>query len=321
MKKLLFLLTLGLFLTVSARAQVGQPDCLVTLTLSNAGRQVFDNRGLSQPVCTTWHLTYFNEGFSALSIELDEAPSSNGAPGTWVTWPTPASGSQPLTATTQGQLTLFKYFPWVSINITSVTGTGTIRAAAYGYRPNFSGDTNASSTAVTTNTSTVDNAPVSGGPVFIGTTNGGNLIGLSSAAGNGDANAGARMLSVALSYFNGASWDRAIYCPNTSTFSVVSAITQIIPLSGSTKIRICSFGLHPSTVTAGSTDIIYGTGASCGTGTTTLTGAFTLPAAAVVDIATAGLTTGGPLTTPAGQAVCVRSVTSTINGFITWEQH
>jgi hypothetical protein len=121
--------------------------------------------------------------------------------------------------------------------------------------------------------------------------------------------------------FNGTTWDRTITCPNTSTFSVVSTTTQVIAASGSTKIRICSFDINPATVTAGTTDIVYGTGANCGTGTTTLTGAYTLPAAAVVDITPSTLSASSPLTTPASQAVCVRAVTSTVNGFIVWEQH
>lgn len=122
-------------------------------------------------------------------------------------------------------------------------------------------------------------------------------------------------------FFNGSTWDRGIYCPNTSTFSVASTTTQVIAASGSTKIRICSFDINPSTITAGSTDIVYGTGTNCGTGTTTLTGAYTLPASAVVDITPATLSATSPLTTPASQAVCVRAVTSTVNGFIVWEQH
>jgi hypothetical protein len=91
-------------------------------------------------------------------------------------------------------------------------------------------------------------------------------------------------------------------------------------LSGTTKIRICSFSINPSTVTAGSTDIVYGTGANCGTGTTTLTGPYTLPAAAVAPISN-NLGNTGALITPTGQAVCIRTVTSTANGFITWSQY
>jgi len=123
-----------------------------------------------------------------------------------------------------------------------------------------------------------------------------------------------------LTEFNGVSWDRYFYCPNTATFSVVSTVTQVVALSGTTKIRVCSTTFFPSTATAGSVDLVYGTGASCGTGTTTLTGAATLPAAAVVSIPLS-IPSTGPLITPAGQALCVRTVTSTVAGFLTWVQY
>lgn len=345
MRKLLLLLGLTLILSVSAKAQVGQPDCVITVTATTAGRTVFNNLGVTQPVCTTWHLTYANDGFSALSIELDEAPSVGGAPAAWVTWPNVASGTLPLTATTSGQVTLFKYFPWVSINITSVTGTGSIRAAAYGYRPFTSNDVNATpagGSGTNCNASAVGGA-LSGNPcVVAGVDASGNVRTILSTAGvlstavfttgaDGVSNAAsvqaestsnaAGQLQVQPSYFNGVTWDRGIDCPNTSTFSVASTTTQVVPLSGSTKVRVCSFDINPSTVTAGSTDIVYGTGTNCATGITTLTGAYTLPAAAVVDITPSTLSALSPLTTPAGQAVCVRAVTSTVNGFIVWEQH
>ena len=120
--------------------------------------------------------------------------------------------------------------------------------------------------------------------------------------------------------FNGVTWDRDFYCNNSNAFSVTSTTTQVVAASGSTKIRICSFDINPSTVTAGSTDIVYGTGVNCATGLTTLTGAYTLPAAAVVDITPSTLGPGAALITPASQAVCVRAVTSTVNGFVVWAQ-
>lgn len=121
--------------------------------------------------------------------------------------------------------------------------------------------------------------------------------------------------------FNGSSWDRLIVCTHTSTFSVASTTSQVIALSSGQSIRICSFDINPATITAGSTDIVYGTGVNCVTGLTTLTGAYTLPAAAVVDITPSTLSALSPLTVPASQAVCIRAVTSTVNGFIVWEQH
>jgi hypothetical protein len=144
------------------------------------------------------------------------------------------------------------------------------------------------------------------------------------AAGAAHASSDAASNSVLPSFgtfaFNGATWDRYFYCPNTATFSVVSTVTQVVALSGTTKIRVCSTTFFPSTATAGSVDLVYGTGSSCATGITTLTGAATLPAAAVVSIPLS-ISSTGPLITPAGQALCVRTVTSTVAGFLTWVQY
>lgn len=134
-----------------------------------------------------------------------------------------------------------------------------------------------------------------------------------------DGNAYGQM--VAPEQWNGATWDKTFYCPNTTLINAVaSTTTQLVPLSSGLKIRICSASLNPSTVTAGSMDLVYGTGASCGTGTTSLTGPFTVPASAVVAIPITPSSTGA-LITPAGQAICMRTVTSTANGFITWAQY
>lgn len=114
----------------------GQQSCnLLPITITKTGRVgVFNNTTLQ---CAGWRFSYYSEGFSALSIELDGAPDSNGSPGTWaaITAATPCSftGSNPMTATTSGTA-LFSncYFPWISINVTSATGTGSIVAGANG---------------------------------------------------------------------------------------------------------------------------------------------------------------------------------------------
>src|SRR5580765_5085836 len=101
-----FLLLVGILLCAeSVRAQAPRPpDCILPFSFTAASPSVstgnrafqYDNRGSA---CTTWHLVYWNNGFSALSIEVDEAPDSTagGTPGTWVTWPNLASGALPLT--------------------------------------------------------------------------------------------------------------------------------------------------------------------------------------------------------------------------------
>jgi hypothetical protein len=102
----------------------------------------YDNRNQG---CTTWHLVYNSQGFSALNISFKSADDSGNGPGAFTNWGTSggtlAVGTTlPLTATTSGQATGYKYRPFVKISITSVTGTGTIWPMLYGYRPGASGD-------------------------------------------------------------------------------------------------------------------------------------------------------------------------------------
>lgn len=347
--RLVPLMAIILISSMSAFAQQGRPpDCVISFQFTAAARSaIFDNRSQA---CTTWHLTYYVEGFSADSIEIDDAPSVSGAPGTWVSWAGGlASGTLPLTSTTSSQITVYKYFPWVSVNLNSVTGSGTVQGLAIGFRPYTGADSNATPVGSTPNPlNVVGNVAVgataAGNPVLVaGKDTSGNVQylatstsgALSTAApatvADGVANgiivypssptANPAPLSIANWWFNGTTWDKMFYCNNSATFSVASTTTQVVALSGTTKIKVCSFDFNPSTATAGSVDLVYGTGANCATGITTLTGAYTLPAAALVDITPSTLGNYGALITPAAQALCVRTVTSTVNGFVTWAQY
>lgn len=166
------ILSLAFFLCAATlRAQTPRaPDCVLQFSFTAASPSVssgnrafqFDNRGSA---CTTWHLTYWNNGFSALSIQMDEAPDSTagGTPGTWVTWPNVASGALPLTATTQGQITGYKYFPWVSVNLNSITGSGTVSGTAFGWRPVSTQDSSAIPNADLTTSATSLSAAINNG--------------------------------------------------------------------------------------------------------------------------------------------------------------
>lgn len=86
-----------------------------------------------------WNVEYKSTGFSAVSLTLQGAPDSSGSPGTWVTYPgTVVVGTNPLTSTTGGFMALVvdpsNTAVWVRMNITSVTGTGSIHGRVYGYR-------------------------------------------------------------------------------------------------------------------------------------------------------------------------------------------
>ena len=76
--------------------------------------------------------------------------------------------------------------------------------------------------------------------------------------------------------------------------------TQLVALSGSTKIYVTSFDAIAGGT--GNITFVYGTGSSCGTGTTSLTGAYNLTAQAGI---AKGNGLGPVLVVPAGNALCV----------------
>ncbi len=127
------------------------PDCLVPFVATAASRVTFDNlfpyRG-----CTTWTVTYASVGFSAVSIQIENAANASGdVAATWAVW-TPASvtsGAFPLTSITRASASVIDFWPWVSVNIVSVTGTGTIKGSLYGWK------TAAGSTPLPAGTSTI----------------------------------------------------------------------------------------------------------------------------------------------------------------------
>lgn len=139
MRTLLLFLTLAIGLGSQASAQTSSktnvvPDCgPFFITFTGATRATPVNNIAS--VCSLWTLAYTANGFSALSIELDSAPDNNGTPGSWVPFAgTTITGSNPSTNIQQNQATFTGFYPWVSVNVTSVTGSGTIKAVAYGYK-------------------------------------------------------------------------------------------------------------------------------------------------------------------------------------------
>jgi hypothetical protein len=131
------LLTIALILaSIEAFAQSPvrvAPDCVIGLNATAATRSnAWDNR---DSTCTEWDLAYTSTGFSALSIEVDFATDSGGQPGTWTVWPSGnVVGIIPLTVTTNGYSSLSSFQPWVSINLTSVTGTGLVKAMLIGWK-------------------------------------------------------------------------------------------------------------------------------------------------------------------------------------------
>lgn len=117
--------------------------------------------------------------------------------------------------------------------------------------------------------------------------------------------------------YNGASADMAFTCANSAAVNVTAGnTTQIVGLSGSTVIRVCSVALSMSA--AGTAGIYTGTGTNCGTGTTALVQDMTLATGTPLALsATAG---GSLVRTTAGGALCVKAVTGNVTGVITYAQ-
>lgn len=139
--KALLTVVLAVFLTAAAHAQQAtavnaRPDCVVqfTFTAATTGTS-YDNRNSG---CTTWYTAYMSTGFSALSMVTQTAPDVTGVPGSWSTF-TAVTGSNPTTTLTQSSQSFSGYFPWLRVNLTSVTGTGTVRGIFYGWRVPASG--------------------------------------------------------------------------------------------------------------------------------------------------------------------------------------
>lgn len=92
--------------------------------------------------------------------------------------------------------------------------------------------------------------------------------------------------------------------------------TQLVALSGSTKIYVTSFDVIAGGT--GNITFVYGTGASCGTGTTSLTGAYNLTAQAGI---AKGSGVGAILVVPAGNALCVTtSAAVQMSGSVSYQQ-
>jgi hypothetical protein len=154
MRKALFILPALLILAATLHGQTVErraPDCVIGMTAKAAqvapppadpaSGQVAGYK--NTPGCIRWTLAYSSQGFTGVSIELDQAQDVGNTPGTFAAFPNTASGTQPLTSTTSGQITVYKYYPWVSINLSSVTGTGTVRAVAYGWTAGSGDDSSA----------------------------------------------------------------------------------------------------------------------------------------------------------------------------------
>lgn len=117
--------------------------------------------------------------------------------------------------------------------------------------------------------------------------------------------------------WNGSTWDRGFTCANTAQVSVTAgSTTQIVALSGTTVIRVCSFALSISLT--GTAQFVSGTGSNCGT-PTVLTPAMALTTA--VPWTMVGPTGSSVLRGTAGGELCIAAVTGNVTGFVNYAQY
>ena len=301
MKKLLLLLLLS-FAPLFAQTRI-TPDCVVTFTFTttgntpNTGTCAGPNGAPNGNGISSWILVYYVSGFSGISIVLQSAPDNAGVPGSWGTFAGTvltntqypgSSGTNPNTATTSAFTGFAGYYPWMRVNLTSITGTGKVIGALYGYY-----------------NSTLAEAG-SGGGGGSGCTSPCTVIQPTPSLLNDTS---------VETLFNGATQSKAINCPNQAIVAVsASGDTQIIPASGSTQIRICHVDFSAS---GGSNfSFHYGTGTNCGTGDTAATGVYQN-----VLTYSSPWEPNAPLVFPAGQAVCLNFVSSvTAGGVVIYAQ-
>lgn len=170
------------------------PDCTLTGTLTAVGVSTMLNN--SDTGCSTWNLTY-DTNFASLSIEVDFASQSAvfGVAGSFTVWPGAqvGNGTLPLTTATEGAVTLSGYHPYVEVNLTAKTGTGSVKYKLYGWKGQGSSDVvnSAGAVAQTVTSATQTDATSNTISYFTGQT--------------------AQVITYRVFpfYYNGTTWDRA----------------------------------------------------------------------------------------------------------------
>ena len=333
MKKLILLLSLTL--PVFAQQTKVSPDCTLgpgVVSFAGTGNSTsFDNRPVSSSTgipCTNWSLTWSAQAsVTSLTIKIEAAPDSNGAPGTFAAI---ASGStfpsgKVNIATSTG------YYPWVRVSVTVVGGTGSITGVLNGWRDNADtigggggGGGGCTAPCVVIGPDAPNSVP-SQDPVQVAGFDGTDVQRIATdTSGNtkvvGLSASGASLSGNPVPMAN-LDANAHIIVPTIGTKSVavslssVSGENQIIAASGSTLVRITHISIGMSG--AATVSIDAGTGTNCGTGTSTIWGPYpsnTTGFSLDFDAST--------LFAPAGNAVCLNfGGTVTAGGGATFAQY
>lgn len=274
------------------------PDCSISATLSAAGQTTPFSTGtcaFNQTGPWVWTAAYYSEGFSAISLLVQSAQDSGGAPATWGSFSgsvnaSEGCGANPCTITTSSFIVLTGYNPWVRVILSSVTGSGSVHVTLYGSRN-----------------------PGSGG----GSGGGGGGSGCSSpctvigptATGSAPANppvltAGWDLtdLHTFVTDVVGRPLDGA-YPSNAPVSLSTSGMTQIVAATSGKTITVSHYSI--GFASGVNFQLEYGTGSNCGSGTTALTGVYQSIVSIAIDV---------PFTVPSGNALCANLGSSVAGG-------
>lgn len=137
MKKLLFLASIAL------AAAWGQttPDCQFTQAFTTTvPGPAFSNKPTTSTgvACNAWVVSYWTNGASGVSVQIEGAPDVAGVPGTYTKLTaatSPITSANPATGTASGIiLACCDFYPWIRINPVTFTGTAqtmTVRVVGY----------------------------------------------------------------------------------------------------------------------------------------------------------------------------------------------
>lgn len=141
-------------------------------------------------------------------------------------------------------------------------------------------------------------------------------VGFMTVDGISNATAGLTTRSAGL-LFNGSTLDRAFTCASQASATITAgSTTQIVALSGSTNIRVCSYQV--GIATTGTFKFVSGTGSNCGTGTADITPATNLIAGNVVAVSAGN---NSIFRAGASNALCVAAVTGNVQVFVSYAQY
>jgi hypothetical protein len=235
------------------------PDCQfsATLTGATASAAIPNSSATAGTPCVFWRLTYTPNGFTALSLAFQGARDSSGSAGTFSDIPAGniLEGSNPLTDAvcqpggTGCTMVARIYTPWVRVNVSTVTGTGTILLRAFGYRGTNPAATSSGTIAANVNLTGINGTtPVTEGAGLLAVSPTGSAVAQADGRTNtpnvpqvgvGGTPSTATMPSFPFK-FNASTWDRDFICASQVETALVStAYTAIVAASGSTVIRVC----------------------------------------------------------------------------------